>query len=63
MIDDIIISNVGAVYAHAISQTLDIEEITALFGQQRINDRDVNVANLDETMRQVTANEAETSGD
>ena len=57
-----LLTDVGDVDADAILDAVDVEEIAAVVGNQRVDDQDAR-AERDELAREVAADEAEPAGD
>ena len=57
-----LLAHVGDVHAHAIRDAVDVEQVAAVVGDERVDEQDVG-AELDQPARQVAADEAEAAGD
>ncbi len=57
-----LLADIGDVDAHAISDAVDVEQIAAVVGNQRVYQQDIG-AERDEVAREVAADEAEAPGD
>ena len=57
-----LLADVGDVDVHAIGDAVDVEEVAAVVGDQRVDEQDVR-AEIDERAREVAADEAEAAGD
>ena len=57
-----VLADVRDVDAHAIVDAVDVEEIAAVVGDERVDEQDVGVE-LDEAPREVAADEAQAAGD
>ena len=57
-----LLADVGDVDAHAIGDAVDVEQVAAVVGDQRVDEQHVG-AELDELAREVAADEAEAAGD
>ena len=57
-----LLADVGDVDAHAVGDAVDVEQVAAVVGDQRVDEQHVG-AELDELAREVAADEAEAAGD
>src|SRR6185295_15340971 len=57
-----LLADVGDVHPHAIGDAVDVEQVAAVVGDERVDEQDVG-AEVDETARQVAGDEAEAAGD
>jgi hypothetical protein len=62
-VDDSGVDDVRYVQCHMIDNPLKVIEITSLIGQECVNDRDLHIADLDESVRQVAADKPEPARD
>ena len=57
-----LLPDVGDVDAHAVGDAVDVEEVAAVVGDERVDEQDVG-AQIDETPREIAADETEAAGD
>ena len=57
-----LLADVGDVDRHRVGDAVDVEQVPAVIGDQRVDEQHVG-AEIDETPRQIAADEAEAAGD
>ena len=63
MVDDIIIGDVRYMQCHTVFNIMNVIEVAALIWQKRIDNRYLDVGNLEEAVRQITADKSEAARD